>query len=686
MKKILLNIVVAMAAFFSAAAQQAEHHISSNINAYYEVEQDTLWSFGTSGLFKRDLNGNIIKWYNRPNTPQLLSQVVRCMVRDNKGLLWLGTDTGVMTFNGKTWKNVPQVDSTATFSIGKDANGAIWAGTQKAIYAFDGTKWDRFEIPQSTFKRAIVFDKNNQIWISQGSSIYTYDGITWTKAAGYTGSVVYDMLKDNAGNIWIGHGLGVSRYDGTAWKNFTATELGASSTVRNVLKDSDGNIWAIGGTNLFKFENNKWTKKGLHGQAFAFGGSYDAKNKKIWVGGSSDLLSSYDINTDKALIQKSKNALKGYSFDLISSLEDEILVSSGEAISIYANKKWRSFANPLDSNQDWYASQTLKHPTKNEIWLTTDAGVYTYDKVNGFVQKHNKTDFSNIQIAADGTIWTNTFDSLYRLENNKFVSKNKEYFSTLAPKYINDILLSKKGELWVATDKGLYNIVTKKTYNIASSDFTREDIVAIFEQKNGKIWATSSSTSTIPTQMIVIGTDGKVEKKTSGKLFDTNYNMYPFFSAFEDSKNNLWIDVVEGLAKSNDDGKNWKVYNLENAPYLLSKDTYGMTEDKEGNLWLIHFEGITVIKKSTLLDEKTPIEIVEFQVFPNPTSDRAILSLDAKYINKSFSISNIEGKVIYSNTIQSTTTEINTSNWAKGVYFISIQNEQSINTKKLIVQ
>jgi Two component regulator propeller len=123
--------------------------------------------------FKRDLQGKIIKWYHRGNTSQLSSNIVRDLVRDDKGVLWVLTDNGLATFNGKTWKQETFIDNSGSFRIAKDAKGAIWATTYDAVYSYYQGKWEQYPIEKGS-KRAIGFDKDNKIWVSVSNKVYTF--------------------------------------------------------------------------------------------------------------------------------------------------------------------------------------------------------------------------------------------------------------------------------------------------------------------------------------------------------------------------------------------------------------------------------------------------------------------------------------------------------------------------------
>lgn len=85
----------------------------------------------------------------------------------------------------------------------------------------------------------------------------------------------------------------------------------------------------------------------------------------------------------------------------------------------------------------------------------------------------------------------------------------------------------------------------------------------------------------------------------------------------------------------------------------------------------------------------TPAETVQtplsFQVFPNPVSDLLFLRLDSPgLINGNVCIRDVQGKTLLRQTLQQPETRIDVSNLPRGVYILSIQNQDREIARKLI--
>jgi len=76
----------------------------------------------------------------------------------------------------------------------------------------------------------------------------------------------------------------------------------------------------------------------------------------------------------------------------------------------------------------------------------------------------------------------------------------------------------------------------------------------------------------------------------------------------------------------------------------------------------------------------------DFTIFPNPTTNKFVLKKSTFTDNSTLRICDMNGKEYLSRQIQHSETEISTESLTKGIYVVTIQNQKSTKTKKLIIQ
>ena len=97
-------------------------------------------------------------------------------------------------------------------------------------------------------------------------------------------------------------------------------------------------------------------------------------------------------------------------------------------------------------------------------------------------------------------------------------------------------------------------------------------------------------------------------------------------------------------------------------------------------------ESFTTLAASGLADAESGA--IKAMIYPNPAKDKATLSLSGLTANAKIIVSDLQGRIIQTEDLQadSETYELNTSNYASGVYYIRILCGNNVNTQKLIVE
>jgi ligand-binding sensor domain-containing protein len=81
------------------------------------------------------------KWdYLDTSNSALPSNEVRAIRTDTKGVVWLGTDEGLVSFDGKRWTRYDKANSglpgNKIRTIAFDKKGAVWVGTDKGLASY----------------------------------------------------------------------------------------------------------------------------------------------------------------------------------------------------------------------------------------------------------------------------------------------------------------------------------------------------------------------------------------------------------------------------------------------------------------------------------------------------------------------------------------------------------------------
>ncbi|HNP98626.1 MAG TPA: two-component regulator propeller domain-containing protein, partial [Bacteroidia bacterium] len=184
--------------------------------------------------------------------------IVRNLIQDKAGNLWLATWHGIIKYDGTTFTNYTLKEGLIHFHVTtlfEDSKGNIWFGTARGgVYRYDGRSFTLYTTKNGMIDNTancIAEDKNGNIWIGTEKGASRFDGKTFihfTSEDGLSDNYVNAILKDKTGMIWFGTKNGINRYDGKSFATFTDKNKLPFKQVASLFEDKNGNIWIGSGS------------------------------------------------------------------------------------------------------------------------------------------------------------------------------------------------------------------------------------------------------------------------------------------------------------------------------------------------------------------------------------------------------------------------------------------------------
>ncbi|HEY5999526.1 MAG TPA: two-component regulator propeller domain-containing protein [bacterium] len=201
---------------------------------------------------------------------------VRCLAEDAAGDLWVGTDQGLVRFDGRVREqHVPEVRTdyveqpwgavTAQRSVvcdryrgltgaevtalAADADGGMWVGTDGGLSYLRGGEWTCLEGTQALPGHpvtALLVDPRGVLWVGTADGLWERAEGGWRRhdaASGLAANAVTALLADRAGRIWVGTERGLCRREGEGWVALGVREGLVSARVQTLFEDSRGRLW-----------------------------------------------------------------------------------------------------------------------------------------------------------------------------------------------------------------------------------------------------------------------------------------------------------------------------------------------------------------------------------------------------------------------------------------------------------
>ena len=241
--------------------------IAAEARNIIETEEGNLWIATKSTGIASKIGDNFTN-YTIENG--LVSNTRYSVFKDKSGLLWLGSNKGIVTKNGDAdFQEFPELKGETIWSIHQGEKGEMWFTTDKGASLYDGTSIQFFGKKDGFVDdrvRKIVEDKQGNFWFATNKGIFRYNGNTFTKIddqSGLISNTIYSILITKSGMMWLGTQAGIQRIDINEFnstgkfvtRSYSKEEgfIGVECNSNAIFEDSNGKIWfgTVEGVTIF---------------------------------------------------------------------------------------------------------------------------------------------------------------------------------------------------------------------------------------------------------------------------------------------------------------------------------------------------------------------------------------------------------------------------------------------------
>jgi PAS domain S-box-containing protein len=570
------------------------------------------------------------------------------------GYLWIGTDRGLIRFDGFNFRPV-SVTFVATplnvpiLQLLTDAAGRLWIRPQGADLVrekdgkFESVRYDHgaitalakdnhdgvlvSDIGRGTFR--LVADSVQKLGPTSPpviSMAETADGKVWLGTlgdglfflAGGRATNVNAGLPDRKINsllpigeeLWVGTDTGLYHGNGNGFRRLELPSFLGNVQVLSLLRDRDSNMW-VGTTRGLLRINDKaisFSKEsGLRGDG-GINALFEDREGNLWIGGARGL-----------------GRIRDSAFVTYSSVSDRRFEHNGP---IYVDPEGRTWFAPAQGGlyvlQDGRVQPVTSIPPSevvysisgraDVVWAGRQRGGLTrlqfrsgaiasqsYTQANGLAQNSAYAVYES----RDGSVWAGTL--------NGGVSKFKdEHFTTytttngLASNTVLSILETRDGAMWFATPGGLSSFSNGqwRTYTTVEG-LPSPEVNCLFEDSSGTLWS---------------GTSAGLASFASGHFEVPNESPdvlhEQILGMAEDKSGRFWIatshhvfrvqrdKLLSGVVKAVD------VHEYDQADGLEStegvKRSRSVVSDSAGRVWFSLSSGLSVVNAAQINDNSVP--------------------------------------------------------------------------------
>jgi len=222
--------------FSSLALGRLKYHSGKFESIFSSPEPETSLSTATTG--GADNLSSRLSWATGvvPHRFAEPNSAVISMAETGDGKIWLGTlDKGLFYLSeGRVFPPGSGLPSNKINCILALDNHELWIGTDKGVVRWNGSEITSAGVPPSlrrTQVNSIVRDRDSNIWLGTSGGLIRLnaDGVSVDDGASRGNEPVTALFEDREGNLWVGSVHGIERLRDSAFLTYSAAGLQSHS-------------------------------------------------------------------------------------------------------------------------------------------------------------------------------------------------------------------------------------------------------------------------------------------------------------------------------------------------------------------------------------------------------------------------------------------------------------------------
>ena len=519
------------------------------------------------------------------------------------GYLWIGTEAGLVRFDGWNFRLVK--DDSGAYTIASvlgleaDKDGSLWLRMQDlTVLRYRNGVFENPLSKPEPYSNISAMSRANQgelLVAKMEEGAFSFRGGEFQMLAAATDlprSPVTALAQTPDGDIWMGtRDAGVFRLNGG---KTTSIRKGLPDLKVNcLLADGDRDLWIGTDNGIVRWNGNQLTAAGVpaslnHFQALSMVRDRDAN---IWVGTDSRGLLRFS-SQGVASLDESNGVSREAVTALFEDREGNLWIGSASGLERLRDSTFVTYSSPEGLPTD--GSNPVFVDSANRIWFPPVDGAlwWVKDGQHGHISTAGLDRDLVYSIAGgNGDLWLGRQRgglTQLRSERGSFTAKTYTRTDGLAQDSVYSVYVARDGTVWAGTlSAGVSKLSAGKFTNYTlANGLASNTVAAILEGSDGTMWfATPSGLSAL--------SNGKWQAYTvRDGLPSENVNCL-----LEDSNGVLWAGTTVGLAFRGAHGFQVPA----GVPASLREQILGMAQDRYGWLWLATTNHVLRVRREKLM-------------------------------------------------------------------------------------
>ena len=494
--------------------------------------------------------------------------VIKCIAQTPDGYLWLGTEFGLLRFDGvRTTEWRPPVDqplpSSDIWSLLATHDGALWIGTAKGLARWKGGSLTHYPELAGRIVWRLLEDHENTIWASGSAATsgrLCAIGDRDVKCDGDDGRFGYGVLalrEDRKGNLWLGVSGGIWRWRPGPPVFFPLS--GQADMAGAFDEDADGQLLVTTDRGIRRFvagETNAYPLGGPAAPIRALDLLRD-RHGALWIGTAKGVVHAYEGRLD--------------TFAQVDGL-------SGDAVL------------------------GLFEDREGSIWVSTANGLDRFRAlvVSALSERQGLSNAQAFSVAAapDGSVWLGTRDSLEKLQDGGVTSYRAHARSGVASTTrqvvgngfpgaaLGVLLADSRSRVWTATTASFGYFDRDRAHYVGVPAVAVRAVRSMAEDTDGNLWIADQQAG-----LVRLSSSGRVDQTPWAAL---GHKDFATSIAADVVRGGLWLGFWDGGVSLLQNGAVRDTYQPGQG--LGKGHVSNLRLDADGALWVATAGGLSHVR------------------------------------------------------------------------------------------
>jgi signal transduction histidine kinase/ligand-binding sensor domain-containing protein len=318
------------------------------------------------------------------------NSAVLSMAETTDGKVWLGTrDKGLFYVSqGRVFAASRELANTKINCLLALENQGLWIGTDRGMVRWNGAEVTSVGVPSSLRRTQVVSmirDRDSNVWVGTSAALIRVnaEGVSVDGGSPRTNGTVTALFEDREGNVWIGSSRVIERLRDSAFVTYSAAAALPSERNGPVYVDSEGRTWFApleGGLRWLKGkQSGSVTEAGLARDVVY---SISGREGELWIGRQREgltLLRYQGGSANSKTYTQAEGLAQNSIYAVHQSRDGTVWAGTlSDGVSEFKNGLFTTYttANGLSSN----AVTSIAESPDGTMWFATPNGLNELSK------------------------------------------------------------------------------------------------------------------------------------------------------------------------------------------------------------------------------------------------------------------------------------------------------------------